>query len=293
MRGIGKFIMLALWVATAAGNAGAGAAEAPPLMLANVYRGQVALDDYWVSEKLDGIRGYWDGRALLTRGGERIAAPAWFTRDWPQTPLDGELWSGRGQFARTVSIVRQQSPDEAQWSLVRFMVFDLPASGATFSERIAELDSVVQRIGKPWVQAVAQTRVRSRGELVSMLDRVVREGGEGLMLHRGASRYRAERSDDLLKLKPFEDAEARVVGHVPGQGKFAGMLGALLVEMPDGKRFRLGSGFSDAQRRDPPPPGSWVSYRHVGFHDGSGLPRFARFLRVREDMPALQPAPDR
>jgi DNA ligase-1 len=126
-----------------------------------------------------------------------------------------------------------------------------------------------------------------------MLDRVVREGGEGLMLHRGASRYRAERSDDLLKLKPFEDAEARVVGHVPGQGKLAGMLGALLVETPDGKRFRIGSGLSDAQRRDPPPLGSWVSYRHVGLHDGSGLPRFARFLRVREDMPALQPAPSR
>lgn len=290
MRGIGKFILLALWAAIAAG---AGAADAPPLMLANVYRGQVALDDYWVSEKLDGVRGYWDGKSLLTRSGERIAAPAWFTRDWPQTPLDGELWSGRGQFANTVSIVRQQSPNDAQWKLVRFMVFDLPASGATFSERIAELDRVVERIGQPWVQAVAQSRVRSRGELASLLDRVVREGGEGLMLHRGASRYRADRSDDLLKLKPFDDAEARVVGHVPGQGKFAGMLGALLVEMPDGKRFRLGSGLSEAQRRDPPPLGSWVSYRHVGLHDGSGLPRFARFLRVREDMPALQSAPSR
>ena len=223
----------------------ADAAGTPPLMLANVYRGQVALDDYWVSEKLDGVRGYWNGTQLLTRGGERIAAPAWFIEGWPDTPLDGELWAGRGQFSRAVSIVRQQSPGDADWSAIRFMVFDLPASSATFTERNAELIRVVKRMGKPWVQAVAQTHVRNRGELAAMLDRVVREGGEGLMLHRGSSLYRAERSDDLLKLKPFEDAEARVVGHVPGRGKFAGLLGALLVEMPDGTRFRLGGGFSD------------------------------------------------
>lgn len=298
MSALNRWAALALMLLWTAGPHGgvatlAAAQTPPPLMLANVYRGQVALDDYWVSEKLDGVRGYWDGKALLTRGGERIAAPAWFTAGWPNTPLDGELWAGRGQFSRTVSIVRQQSPSDADWATIRFMVFDLPASAAPFAERLAELARLVQGIGKTWVQVVPQTRVRSRGELMTMLERVVRDGGEGLMLHRGASLYRAERSDDLLKVKPFEDAEARVVGHVPGQGKFAGLLGALLVEMPDGKRFRIGSGFSTAQRRDPPPIGSWVSYRHSGFNEGSGLPRFARFLRIREDMPDLQLAPAR
>lgn len=283
-----------LLVLTGALHSGAGtaaAAESPPLMLANVYRGQIPLDDYWVSEKYDGVRGYWDGKTLTTRGGERISAPAWFTEGWPDIPLDGELWAGRGRFARAVSIVRQQSPVDADWAAIRFMVFDLPASDGAFTERNSALIRIVQRIGKPWVQAVPQIRVRDRGELDAMLARVVREGGEGLMLHRGSSLYRAERNDDLLKLKPFEDAEARVVGHVPGRGKFADMLGALLVEMPDGTRFRLGGGFSAAQRRDPPPIGSWVSYRHGGFNQGSGRPRFARFLRVREDMPNAPLAP--
>lgn len=284
--------LLALAIVLTLGEATPAAAQVPPpLMLANVYRGQVALDDYWVSEKLDGVRGYWDGERLLTRSGEHIAAPAWFIQGWPQIPLDGELWAGRGQFSRTVSIVRQQAPSDADWLQIRFMVFDLPASGDTFTRRIAELQDIVQRIGRPWVQAILQTRVRDRRELESMLAKVVREGGEGLMLHRGASLYRAERNDDLLKLKPFEDAEARVIGHISGRGKFAGQLGALLVETPDGVRFRLGGGFSDAQRRDPPPIGSWVSYRHGGFNEGSGRPRFARFLRIREDMPSAQLAP--
>lgn len=280
-------VLLLVWVAPAF----ADSVGMPPLMLANVYRGHVPLEDYWVSEKFDGVRCYWDGKVLLTRGGERIAAPAWFTEGWPDTPLDGELWAGRGRFSRAVSIVRQQSPADADWAGIRFMAFDLPASGAIFTERLTELKLVVQRIGKRWVQAVAQSQVRNRGELTALLDRVVREGGEGLMLHRGTSRYRAERSDDLLKFKPFEDAEARVVGHASGRGKFAGQLGALLVEMPDGKRFRLGGGLTDAQRRDPPPIGSWVSYRHNGFNEVSGLPRFARYLRIREDMPSLHQAP--
>lgn len=283
--------LLALSIVLTLGEATPAAAQVPPLMLANVYRGQVALDDYWVSEKLDGVRGYWDGERLLTRSGERIVAPAWFIEGWPQIPLDGELWAGRGQFSRSVSIVRQQAPSDADWLQIRFMVFDLPASGDTFTQRIAELQNIVQRIGRPWVQAIPQARVRDRRELEAMLAKVVRDGGEGLMLHRGASLYRAERNDDLLKLKPFEDAEARVIGHVPGRGKFAGQLGALLVETPDGVRFRLGGGFSDAQRRDPPPIGSWVSYRHGGVNEGSGRPRFARFLRIREDMSGAHLAP--
>ena len=110
------------------------------------------------------------------------------------------------------------------------------------------------------------------------------------MLHRGSSLYKAVRNDDLLKVKLHDDAEAKVIGHVPGKGKYAGQLGALLVEMPsssltDGKspkRFKLGTGLSDAQRQNPPAVGSHVTYRYRGFND-SGIPRFASFMRIRED----------
>ena len=262
----------------------AWAADAPALLLANVYRPGMRLADYWVSEKYDGVRGYWDGHTLRTRGGETVAAPAWFTTGWPDTPMDGELWAGRGRFSHAQSTVRQQQPDDAAWREMRFMVFDLPAHGGTFDHRLPALNKLVESLDQPWVQAVPQQRVASDAALQKLLLRTVRAGGEGLMLHRGASMYRAGRSDDLIKVKTHEDAEAKVVAHLPGQGRHAGRLGALVVEMPSGQRFRLGAGLTDAERDHPPPVGSWVTYRFRGTHD-SGVPRFASFVRVRDDMP--------
>ena len=164
------------------------------------------------------------------------------------------------------------------------MLFDLPGHPGDFSARDVELGRIVAAIGQTWVQHVAQFKVNGPAELQAVLARVVRQGGEGLMLHRGASHYRAGRNDDLLKLKPFQDAEARVVGHLPGKGKYAGMLGALEVETAERLRFRLGSGLSDAERRAPPPLGCWVTYRYNGINEKTGIPRFARFMRIREDM---------
>lgn len=266
----------------------AWAADAPALLLANVYRPGMPLADYWVSEKYDGVRGYWDGQTLRTRGGETVAAPAWFTAGWPATPMDGELWAGRGRFAHAQSTTRQQQPDDAAWRQMRFMVFDLPAHGGVFDERLIALKALVASIEHDWVQAVPQQRVATDAALQSLLQRTVRAGGEGLMLHKGSSLYRSGRSDDLIKLKTHDDAEALVVGHLPGKGKHAGRLGALLVEMPTGQRFKLGAGLTDAERDHPPPLGSWVTYRYRGTHDG-GVPRFASFVRVRLDMPPASP----
>ena len=266
----------------------AWAADAPALLLANVYRPGMPLADYWVSEKYDGVRGYWDGHSLRTRGGETVVAPAWFTAGWPTTPMDGELWAGRGRFAHAQSTTRQQQPDDAAWRQMRFMVFDLPAHGGVFDERLGALKTLVASIEQDWVQAVPQQRVATDAALQALLQRTVRAGGEGLMLHKGSSLYRSGRSDDLIKLKIHEDTEALVVGHLPGKGKHAGRLGALLVEMPTGQRFRLGAGLSDADRANPPPIGSWVTYRFRGTHEG-GLPRFASFVRVRLDMPPASP----
>ncbi|MEC9357119.1 MAG: DNA ligase [Pseudomonadota bacterium] len=264
------------------------AANPPALMLAERYETGVDLDAYWVSEKLDGVRGYWNGTELLTRGGHRIETPPWFTQAWPSQPLDGELWMGRARFAELSGTVRRTTPDEAAWHELKFMVFDLPAHPGSFDERLAALRELIPTLQIPWLRLIEQSHVANAAELDRRLDRVVAAGGEGLMLHRGAAPYRAIRSDDLLKLKPYDDAEARVVGYVPGQGKYQGVLGSLVVERPDGLQFRLGSGFSDEQRADPPALGSWVTYRYNGF-TVNGIPRFARFMRIRDEMPPPDP----
>ena len=277
-----RSLLLALGLLPLLPTARAAEVLPPSLMLANVYQGNVALADYWVSEKYDGVRGYRDGRQLITRGGKVVASPAWFTAGWPKQPLDGELWAGRGRFEAAQSAAARDKPDDAAWREMRYMVFDLPAHPGPFDERIPALHKLIGELGIAWVQPVEQRKLADRLALQALLKSTVKGGGEGLMLHRGASLYRGGRNDDLLKLKPYEDAEATVVGHVPGKGKYAGMLGALRVQKPGGQQFSIGTGFSDAERRDPPAVGSQVTYRYAGLH-ASGLPRFASFLRVRKD----------
>ena len=262
--------------------AAAGEAGAPSLLLANIYRDDIDLGQYWVSEKLDGVRAYWDGETLTSRNGNRFNAPPWFIEDFPRVALDGELWMGRGTFERLSGAVRRQHPDDAQWRDITFMVFDLPSSPATFDGRLKRLREMFDANKSPHVALVEQFRVADHDTLMDTLNKVVAGGGEGLMLHRGSSRYTAGRTDDLLKLKTYEDAEAVVVGHLPGKGKFAGMLGALLVEMPEGRRFRLGTGFSSEERLEPPPLGAIVTYKYYG-KTRNGLPRFATFLRTRDE----------
>jgi DNA ligase-1 len=261
----------------------ASAAEPPPLLLAQRYQDYqqgIDVSQYWVSEKLDGVRAYWDGRQLRFRSGNVINAPAWFIAMLPARPLDGELWLGRGSFERLSGIVRRTVPLDAEWRQLRYMIFELPEAPGNFSERLQQMRSITAGRA-PWLQPVEQFRVADARALQRKLNEIVHGGGEGLMLHLADAEYETGRSAALLKVTPWLDAEARVVAHLPGKGKYAGMLGALQVAMPDGRRFALGSGFTDAQRRNPPPIGAQVSYRYREL-TRHGIPRFARYLRVRE-----------
>ena len=127
-------------------------------MLANVYSPSVALEGCWFSEKYDRVRGFWDGQQLITRGGQSVNAPRWFTANWPAPPMDGELWAGRGQFQKAASTVRQRTPDDAAWRGIKFMVFDLPGEPGPFTQRLIALNNAVNKLGVPWVQAVPQAK---------------------------------------------------------------------------------------------------------------------------------------
>ncbi|MEN0065327.1 MAG: DNA ligase [Myxococcota bacterium] len=257
-------------------------AEGPPLLLAQSWDPSVHdPTGWWMSEKLDGVRALWDGKRFVSRLGKEFLAPGWFTEALPDQPLDGELFGGRGQFQRTVGVVRRIDRGEA-WQELRFLVFDGPKLPGAFEERLEAL----QGLANPWpehLSIVQHVRCESADALTAEMDRIERLGGEGLMLRKPGSAYVAGRSETLLKVKRFLEVEARVIAHVPGAGRHKGRMGALRVELPDGTPFKVGTGFTDAERAAPPPVGVWVTVRYQELTK-AGVPRFPSFLRIRSDV---------
>jgi len=258
---------------------GTFAGESPVIMQAKKYAAGVAVAEYFVSEKLDGVRARWDGKQLVSRHGNVFAAPAWFVSSFPRRVLDGELWLGRGKYQQTVSVVSRQQPHDG-WRALTFMVFDLPNNPQPFFERYAQMKIIGHQFLSPYMKIIAQQRISSHSQLMTLLDDVVSQGGEGLMLHHKDALYRSGRSTHLLKVKKLDDAEAIVVAYRAGKGKYSGMVGSIKLRMTNGQEFYVGSGLTDALRADPPTLGSVITYRHQGFTD-KGLPRFPVYLRQR------------
>ncbi|OPZ06155.1 MAG: DNA ligase [Alphaproteobacteria bacterium ADurb.BinA305] len=255
-------------------------ADAPAAMLALRYDPAIDPAGWWVSEKLDGVRASWDGSVLRFRSGRALPAPAWFLAALPPVALDGELWLGRRRFDELSGLLRREDPADPLWREVRYMLFELPGAAGDFDTRLARLRSLAEAADAPWVQAIPQQRIPDRAALQRLLDEVLAGGGEGLMLHRADALWQPGRSEALRKLTPWLDAEARVVGYLPGKGRLQGRVGALQVERADGRRFRIGSGLSDALRANPPALGALVTYRYRELTP-AGLPRFPRYLRER------------
>jgi len=238
------------------------------------------IHDYWVSEKLDGMRGYWNGKQLLSRQGNKIHAPVWFTKGFPDTNIDGELWMSRNNFQGLISCVRKKKANNC-WKKVTFMMFDLPKHTGGFSERIKQMSILKQQSPSHYFYMIKQVRLKNINELDKMLTTVIAINGEGLMLHKANAYYKVGRNAALMKLKKHQDAEATVIAHLPGKGKYKNMLGSLKVKTPEGVVFKIGSGFSDRERRSPPEIGSIITYKYNG-KTKAGIPRFARFWRLRK-----------
>lgn len=252
------------------------------LMLANEYDDDINLLHYCMSEKLDGIRAFWDGEQFYTRNGHPINAPKWFIKDFPNTKLDGELWAGRGGFSKVQRTVLDDIPNEDDWKHIRYMAFDVIHEKARFTFRSEWLKHAVYKAKSPYLDRVKYEIIPSRDVLFEKLEQIEKQNGEGIMLRKFSSLYQNGRSDDLLKLKSYQDDEAVVIGYKPGKGRNALKTGSLYVEWKAGKRFYIGSGLTDELRENPPALGSKVTFRFNGYTQ-TGLPRFARFVHIRED----------
>lgn len=276
------YIISALLIASPHAIAENAKQTTPSFLLANVLSDNIDVTQYLVSEKYDGVRAMWDGKVLRFRSGNIVNVPAWFLAKLPQQKLDGELWLGRERFEELSGVVKKNMPVDDEWKQVRYMVFELPDEPGSFAERYAKILEVVKKANWSQLIAVEQSRIADRATLQRKFDAIVKQGAEGLMLHLADALYVTGRSDVLLKLKPNLDTEAKVIGHIPGKGKYTGMLGALEMETRQGKKFRLGTGFSDVVRANPPPVGAIVTYQYKGLTK-NGLPRFASYLRVRQE----------
>lgn len=255
-------------------------AKSKGVLLAQDYKPGIDISLYLISEKLDGVRALWDGKVLKFRSGQTIAAPAWFTAKLPTTPLDGELWLARGKFDQLSGFVRKEQAIDSEWQQIKYMVFELPAGDGTFDVRSQKLQAVVQQSNWPQLQWIEQFKLSNETALQAKLKQITAQGGEGLMLHKADAPVTTGRSPVLLKLKLVSDAEGIVTAHIPGKGKYQRMLGALQIKTEDGHSVKIGTGFSDEQRKNPPPIGSTITYSYRDTTP-SGKPRFAAFLRMR------------
>ncbi len=251
----------------------------PDLLLLKTWSADLNVEGWLVSEKLDGVRAYWDGQRLLSRQGNEFAAPDWFVAGFPGFELDGELWSGRGEFERISSIVSRDVPHEG-WRELRYHVFEVPHAEGGLLQRLAKLRLYLDDSHSAYLRVIPQGVVANNDALQGRLSEVIALGGEGLVVRQPEQKYLTGRSAQALKVKRYEDAEAKVIGYRPGKGKLVGLVGALRVETAQGLRFYLGSGLTDQERRHPPQLGSWVTFKYYGL-TAKGVPRFASYLRQR------------
>lgn len=251
------------------------------IMLPEVYEEDIDITDWLMSEKLDGIRGYWDGEKLLSKKGIPLNPPAAFTKNLPDFAVEGEIWGGRKSYEKTMSIAMKDEAHDG-WLNLKFAIFDVPEAGGGFEDRLNKAGEWFARNPSEYAFVIDHKPVNSKEQLKKELQRVEKLGGEGLILRKPGSLYTKGRSRDILKVKSNYDTEAVVIEHIGGKGRNRGRMGSLLVELPDKKRFRIGSGFSDEERNNPPPVGSVITFKYYGFYN-SGIPKFPSFLRIRKD----------
>jgi DNA ligase 1 len=260
------------------------------VMLADKYNDKKhSVIGWYMSHKIDGIRAYWDYNRgmLVTRNDKQIYAPQWFLDGMPDFDLDGELvfapdGNECGQFQKTCSVVKRHNADD-RWNHVKYFVFESPSWPFTFD---AVYDALKSRLFCAHITVLKQVKCESIAQMRKMHDEYTAREGEGLMLRDPHSEYVPKRSKQLLKVKIWDDAEAVVIEHHPGEGKHEGRLGGCICTWHDGRNdrtFHVGVGFTDAERDDPPKIGSTITFSYFGMTDG-GSPRHPKYLRIREDM---------
>jgi len=254
-------------------------AEKPNLLLLKSYNTDVNVTNWLMSEKLDGVRGYWNGEELVSRSGKAFAVPSWFTKDFPPFEIDGELWTKRGDFEHVISVVNKHEAHEG-WREITYNIFEVPNQKGGLLKRLEVLEKWLERHPNGFIKIIPQTPCKGSEHLKQELKRVETLGAEGLVVRNPKALYIDKRTSEALKVKSFQDDECVVVGYTKGHGKFEGLVGALKCAW-QGRVLKIGSGLSLEDRKSPPAVDVNVTFKYNGL-TRKGNPKFPVFLRVRE-----------
>lgn len=256
-------------------------AAKPELMLLKEWEGQ-DVSGWLMSEKMDGVRAYWDGQKLISRGGVELAVPAWFTEGFPPFAVDGELWSKRGDFENIISIVKKKEPHDG-WKNIAFYAFDVPLENGGLIQRLVKLEYYLKLNQVDYLKVARQITCKDEEHLKSFLQEIEKGGGEGVVVRNPDTKYVAKRDPASLKIKSFQDAECEVLEHHKGEGKYKNSFGSLTCKNDEGVMFDIGSGFSEAERKTPPAIGAKITYKFQEITKG-GKPRFPVYMRLKEEI---------
>jgi DNA ligase-1 len=254
--------------------------EGPKLFSLKVYRDDINVTDWVMSEKLDGVRAYWDGKQLISRSGRVLNPPRSFTQGFPPFALDGEIWSRRGEFEHIVSIINTKESQE-NWDELSYNIFEVPHQKGGLLQRLDVLEKYLYAHVAEKLHILKQTKIKDEHQVKSFFEQVIARGGEGIVLRDPDEPYYTGRTSSALKYKPFTDAECKIIAVIEGKGKFSGQLGAVKCDYK-GKIIKIGSGFTSEQRKNSFLIGTVISFKYYGLTH-LGNPKYPVFLRVRTD----------
>lgn len=235
---------------------------------------------YLYSEKLDGVRAYWDGKHLYSKGGKLLNPPSFFTQNFPPFPIEGELWSKRGDFENIVSIVKSSKKPQ-NWNNLKFYIFEVPMQNGGILQRLEVLHTYLLSHPAPFIVIIPQIQVKNLSSLQNILKDITQSGGEGIVVRKKDAPYYVGRNKNAMKLKLYQDRECQIVSYIKGRGKFKDQVGSIVCLDGDIK-FKIGSGMSDDFRKNPPKIGTIITYKYFGLTKNN-LPKFPIFLRIRSD----------
>ena len=248
------------------------------LQKAKIYdKSKHNITNWYMSEKLDGIRAYWTGKELISKTGNKIYAPSWFINEFPPFELDGELWSKREDFENIQNIVLDETPS-TKWNELTYNIFEVPNENGNFDKRLERIQLWLEKNPNKFMKIIPQKLCRNELDLDNYLKELIDKKAEGIILKNPNLDYFTGRSENILKVKKFYDEEGLVIGlNYSKEGKFK----SLRLKLENGIIFNLGGGFSDIQRENPPKVGDIVTFKYYDLTKNN-KPKFASFLRVRK-----------